>query len=173
MKNNLIGYVQNRANILGIKEQIKALIKHGVPEYRIYTQEHGINEAIKACDRGGDILVMYSAVIIGLHAYPKFIKKMAAQDAKLYLLRKNLLIDCAAGEGVADGALDIKQYNVQLGKLYGRKKKYSVEDVGNIVKYVVEEGNTQKEAAGYFHINETIVSRMVNGLYFKTSRNPQ
>lgn len=170
MENNLIGYAQDRANIMGVKQQIKALIEYGVPKYRIYTREHGIDEAVKSCDRGGDILVMYSAVIIGLHAYPKFIKRMAAQDAKLYILRKKLLIDCAAGEGVADGALDIKQYNEQLGKLYGRKKKYSVEDVGSIIKYVVQEGNTQKEAAKYFHINETIVSRMVNGIYFKTTR---
>lgn len=166
MKN---GYVADRTGLIPMTEQTKLLIADGVLEEHIYTPEHGIDAAIDACDRGDDVLVVHSAIVIGGHSYPRIIKALAKHKAILKVLRKDLLIDCAAGEGVADGALDIKDHNANLGKKYGRKKKFTLEDVQKIIDYV-NEGNTQQQAAVAYGTNVTLVSRMMNGQYFANSR---
>jgi len=163
-----IGYIAERSNIKSVAEQRRLLLDDGVlPEY-VYEKEHGILEAINACDRGNDTLVVYSAVVIGALAYPKVIKALAARQASLRIIRKDLNINCMNGEGVADGLLDIRQHSEAFGKKIGRKKNFDEEAVQRIIGHV-EEGNTQKAAAALYGATETDVSRMVNNTYFTAS----
>lgn len=164
-----IGYVAPRSGLIGMKEQIALLVADGVSEDHIYTPQHGIDEAVRACDRGGDVLVVHSAIVIGGHVYARLIKRLAKYRAGLRILRKNLDIDCVAGSGVADGALDIKDHHAALGQKIGRKKVVTPAQAKKIIAYV-NEGNTQAAAAIAYGTNSTLVSRIVNGQYFLNKR---
>lgn len=167
-----IGFIADKSGLISMAEQKRLLIAGDIPLDHIYTPDHGLDEAVKACDRGGDILVVYSVAVIGAIAYPRTVKALAACNASIFVLRKDLLIDCADGEAVADGLLDIREHNALGGKNAGRGLKFSQEEVTAILDYA--EKNNQVQAAEKYNglfdgkrLTTTDVSRMVNGSYFK------
>lgn len=159
-----LGYIADRTGLIPMSEQMSILIAYGVDEEHIYTPVHGLDAAVSSCDRGRDELVVHSAAVIGANAYPRTVKALAKLDALLYVHRKNLLIDCKAGEGVADGALDIKDHAIKSGKRTGPKNKVTHDLADKIIAYV-EEGNTQLAASKLYGVHTSLVSRIINHTY--------
>ena len=160
-----IGYIQKRSSLMSEDDQAKELLKHGIEHVNLYTPDEGLNEAIKSC-RKGDELVVWSAAVIGNHAYAKTIKALAAIGADLHVLRKGLDIPCKQSIPAADGLNDIKQASRMNGKKNGRKLSITPAQAKNIEAYVGE-GNTQAQAAEHYGVSTRAVSWILNGTYFK------
>ena len=159
-----LGYIAERTGLISMSEQMAILIDYGVDEEHIYTPTHGLDAAVASCDRGRDELVVHSAAVIGERAYPRTVKALGELDALLYIHRKQLLIDCKEGEGVADGLLDIRDHAKKSGKKRGAKNLVTPELADKIIAYV-EEGNTQLAASKLYDVHTSLVSRIINHTY--------
>lgn len=158
-----LGYVADKKSLkVSASEQRSMLGREGIDLAHIYDPEQGWKAAVSDC-RAGDTLYVYSAAVFGAHAYPNVVKALAGRNANLHVLRKDLLVDCTGGESVADGAIDIKHAHATSGQS-GRPRAYDDETIAKVVAYVGD-GNTQKEAAAFYNVSETAVSKMVNGIY--------
>ncbi len=159
-----LGYIADRTGLIPMSGQKELLIDYGVDEEHIYTSVHGIDAAVASCDRGRDELVVHSAAVIGETAYPRTVIALGKLDALLYIHRKQLLIDCKDGEGVADGLLDIRDHAKKSGKKTGPKNRITPELADKIIAYV-EEGNTQLAASKLYDRHTSLVSRVINHTY--------
>jgi len=160
-----IGYIQKRSSLMSESEQLKELLKSGIEGIYIYSPTTGLQEAIKSC-REGDTLVVWSAAVIGNHAYAKTIKALAEIGADLHILRKSLDVPCKQSVPAANGLNDIKQASRMNGKKNGRKLSITPEQAKSIEAYVGE-GNTQAQAAKHYSVSTRAVSWILNGTYFK------
>ena len=163
-----IGYVQKRGSLMTEIEQTAELMKMGIELDHIYGPSDGLQEAINS-SREGDTLVVWSAAVIGTHAYAKTIKALAKNGADLHVLRNKLDIPCKQSVPAADGLNDISQASRANGKKNGRKLSFTPQQAQNIKSYVGE-GFTQERAAEHFKTSTRIISWIMNDVYFKNQK---
>jgi len=161
-----IGYVHSRSGMISEDEQTKLLMDYGVELEHIYKKDDTIKEAVKSCYNEGDLLVVWSAACIGVHAYSATVKALGKSGANIYILKREMTLDCKVGLPFAEALGDIQQQGKSGEGKGGRKKSITPEEAEKIIAYCDGEGN-QKQAAEHYGTSTRVVNEIVRGTYFK------
>jgi len=164
------GFVGQRPNFMSVADQTEELIAYGVLADNILNPENGVDEAVRFCEPGED-LVVYSATVFGtVTEYDRVIKALAKGSANLVIIRAgNLSVSAVDTLPYIKGKKDLNLRNAALGREHGRKKSISRAKADKIIHFVKKQGNKQIDAAKKYGTSAARVSEIMNGTYFKTT----